>query len=83
MKLGELRKLLEKYPDDTEVFAEYDSFCCVWDNFSVVDIKKNYLTKRNKYYNDGIYFCCESSEKDTWDYWKDKLDSSFELLNEK
>jgi hypothetical protein len=56
MKVRELIEILSKQDADTDVFLEYDTMCCVYNDFVIAKV-----TSHEKYY-DGIYLMCENTE---------------------
>ena len=59
MTVQELIDVLKTQNPNLPVFLEYDSMCCVFDNFGVVKIEKDKTSDKDENDLSGIYLMCE------------------------
>jgi hypothetical protein len=60
MKIKDLIKILEDVDAESNIFLTYDSFCCVFENFSIAKFKYTDSTQN------GLYLCCADNTDLEW-----------------
>ena len=71
MKNKDLITILSLHDPEAEVFLEYDTMCCVYDNFTIAAVSCH------QEYEDGIYLMCETADTARF-LFNEKTDGKYE-----